>query len=53
VTDLAEPIAEDSEPVVEGTELQAELIAYQLESALEVERQRRREAAERDCLLPR
>jgi hypothetical protein len=43
VTDIAEPIVEDSE-------LRAELIAFQLETAVEAERQRQRDAKERERL---
>jgi hypothetical protein len=50
VTDIAESVVERTESTVEDTELRAELIAYQLESALEAERERQQHAQERERL---
>jgi hypothetical protein len=49
VTDLAERTVEDCEPT-DGTELEAELIAFQLEAAVEAERQRLADEQERERL---
>lgn len=43
-------MTDTAEPTVDDTELRAELIAFELETAVEAERQRQRDAKERERL---
>lgn len=43
-------MTDTAEPTVEDSDLRAELIAFQLETAIEAERQRQRDAKERERL---